>query len=71
MRIASGLMLLLSAALTGCSLLPTADWMYATPDRCEANELELVQHLRKECPPEYIPQYCEGLAVMTICMEDE
>ena len=58
--------------LPACSLLPNEPWMGARPEwYCEANELELVQYLRKECPPEYIPQYCEGLAVMTICMEDE
>lgn len=57
-------------ALPACTLLPNEPWMGARIDQCKANDVELVQHLTDTCPPEYITQYCRGLAVIALCEEE-
>lgn len=63
---------LVVAALTlpACTMLPDDPWMHAKVEQCAPQDAILVRHLKETCPPQYIPQYCEGLAVIDFCLEE-
>lgn len=55
--------------LPACHLLPTEPWMVAAKFECEQHDMELVDYL-SQCPAEYEPRYCHGLAVLAVCKEE-